>query len=1091
MSQISTPFPLFTEADGSPLDAGYIYIGIENLNPETNPLTIYWDSTSLIPAAQPLRTMDGYIYRSGALANAYTTASAYSMTVKDRFGALIYYLPSVKPSGGGSIGTSGVQSVATLGAVRNLDKSTASPSVVTAGYYAIGDGGGARYYLDASDNISVDDGGAVIVATDGGRWKLIESGEVSARQFGARGNSSYSVLAADDTTALQNFINYLQKAGRRGRIPAGRYRCTSQLNITDSCDIYGDGWKDVRDMTTNISPNSRDWTQSAVTGTILYADFFTSVAQQQIYITGNSVRISQIEFEVNQPPPNATTWSPNPVPLAIYAFRNNYYEQGGNSLTLEDIMIRNHTNGIKLFGVARGYLNNIYGQCFGVAIDVSHNGDVFRANNIHFNWSFFSGLKATNDYMDQNCTILLLGRVDNPIVSNFFTFGGLVGIRFYVDTITPDGGSTFRLQGSNIGLDNIAIGILLTDACSASFTNLYVFNRSNATDSRGIHSRQVLGGGYVPCRLNLVNCDFEGSNAEAIRLETPGSCNMSNVQITNYNNSGGAYPAVAAYDGVSIQYANLSNTTPSTTPLTQTYGTGSISGGAGGGGSGVTTWNSRTGSVTMTSTDVTNAFVLAGRLLDNGGTFRSTQTSTFSTGVGMEMNYDSALSVGFLNSFNRSTNLYADMGIGGRNITFRNQSGNVGSWDSSGNLIILNPPAAADDSNKVPTTGWVRSYVAGGSGGAVTSFNTRSGAVVLTSADMLAALTTTPVTFSQAGTFRSTSSITPASGVGIEMNYDTSLSVGFLNCFNRSTNLYGDMGIGGRNITFRNQAGNVGSWDASGNLIILSAPASSDNSNKVPTTAWVRTFVAGGTGTGLTSFQGRTTPAAVLTSADVTGALGYTPASLSSPSFSGVVGNVGTFRSTSTTNPGSGAGVEVNYNSSSSAGFVNSFDRSASTYKDLSIGGATLTFTNNTAGTHSACLPNGNWTLGKLTDSGAYKLQVNGQIFATSATIATSDGRLKENIELLGDATAIIEALIPVTFDFKPHEELEFPQGTQVGFIAQEVQVALGDAAYRGSVVSTGAEYLGVAESKLVPLLVKALQESNARIAHLESLLAV
>ena len=43
-----------------------------------------------------------------------------------------------------------------------------------------------------------------------------------------------------------------------------------------------------------------------------------------------------------------------------------------------------------------------------------------------------------------------------------------------------------------------------------------------------------------------------------------------------------------------------------------------------------------------------------------------------------------------------------------------------------------------------------------------------------------------------------------------------------------------------------------------------------------------------GSGGGLVSFQGRTTPAAVLVSGDVTGALGFTPASLASPTFTGI-----------------------------------------------------------------------------------------------------------------------------------------------------------------------------------------------------------
>lgn len=854
--------------------------------------------------------------------------------------------------GGGGGSPTTVLNIATL----RTSPSVGGTTIETRGYYTNGDGGAAKYYLDSADTTSADNGGEVIVSTDGGRWKLAKGPVYSSKQFGARGDSSYSVAGSDDTVALQRFLNYVQKTGSKGYIPSGRYRCTNQLNITDTCTIFGDGWKDVRDMVPSISPTARDWTLSTVVGTILYADFFTGTAAAQLYVTGNSVTISDMEFETNQPPPATAGWTPNAVPLAISAFRANYYEQGGNSLTVDNVMLRNHNNGIKMFGVSRGYLNNLYGQVFGSAVDVTHNGDVFRANNLHFNWSFFSGKgdplgaqTGTNDYMDAHSQILLMGRVDNPIVSNLFTFGGQIGIHCYVDQITPDGGSTFRLQGSNIGLDNIAIGVRLDDACSVNFSNLYVYNRSNVAQSRGIHGTAVLGGGYTPQRLNLVNCDFQGSMAEAIRLEVPGVCNMSNVQVTDYNNSGGAYPAVAAYSGVTINYVNLSNTTPSATPLTQAFGTGVINGGGGGGGSGVTSFNSRTGVVNLTSTDVTDAF------------------------------------------------------------------------------------------------------------------------------------TATPRLFSQAGTFRATGETPPATGAGVELNFSTSLNSGFLNAYDHDTSLYKDLAIGGRNIAFKTAAaGNSAGIDSAGILHLYYPPSAADNSDKAVTSAWVRTFYTGAAK--LTSFQGRTTAAAVLTSGDVTGVLGGTPMLDSSPSSSGLYSSAGTIRVTGNTPPGSGTGLQMSYNA---GGYVISYNSSTAQYTDLSLGGNAIIFTNN-SGPVAQFTSASEMLLGTLTDNGAYRLQVNGQIWATSATIATSDRRLKENISDLGDATRIVKGLRAVTYDFKEHATLDLPKGKQIGVIAQEVQEALAGAAYSESVVSTAGPYLGVAEVKLVPLLLKALQEALARIEALE-----
>lgn len=86
---VNPPFPLFTDADGQPLDDAYIYIGTANQNPVSNPITVYWDSALTIAAAQPIRTSGGYPVYNGTPARFYTN-SDYSILVRDKNGAFIY-----------------------------------------------------------------------------------------------------------------------------------------------------------------------------------------------------------------------------------------------------------------------------------------------------------------------------------------------------------------------------------------------------------------------------------------------------------------------------------------------------------------------------------------------------------------------------------------------------------------------------------------------------------------------------------------------------------------------------------------------------------------------------------------------------------------------------------------------------------------------------------------------------------------------------------------------------------------------------------------------------------------------------------------
>lgn len=88
MSEIRTPFEAFRDADGTPLDGGYIYIGIENQEPITHPANVFWDADLTIAAAQPIRTIGGYPVRAGAPAKVYASGS-YSICVKNKNGEII------------------------------------------------------------------------------------------------------------------------------------------------------------------------------------------------------------------------------------------------------------------------------------------------------------------------------------------------------------------------------------------------------------------------------------------------------------------------------------------------------------------------------------------------------------------------------------------------------------------------------------------------------------------------------------------------------------------------------------------------------------------------------------------------------------------------------------------------------------------------------------------------------------------------------------------------------------------------------------------------------------------------------------------
>jgi hypothetical protein len=90
---IQVPFPVFQDRDGQPLDNGYVWLGIANLNPQTNPVVAYYDAALTIVAAQPLRTINGYISRAGTPAQIYVNAVNFSILVQDSKGSMVYNFP--------------------------------------------------------------------------------------------------------------------------------------------------------------------------------------------------------------------------------------------------------------------------------------------------------------------------------------------------------------------------------------------------------------------------------------------------------------------------------------------------------------------------------------------------------------------------------------------------------------------------------------------------------------------------------------------------------------------------------------------------------------------------------------------------------------------------------------------------------------------------------------------------------------------------------------------------------------------------------------------------------------------------------------
>ena len=146
---IQPTFPIFTDIDGQPLEAGYIWIGTANLNPITNPINVYWDAALTLPAVQPIRTIGGYPVNAGTPARLYVN-SDYSIQVQNRNGSVVYSAPAATERYGNLItfaditGTLGSDRVTFLqagtGAVTRTAQAKMRDVVSVKDFGAVGDG---------------------------------------------------------------------------------------------------------------------------------------------------------------------------------------------------------------------------------------------------------------------------------------------------------------------------------------------------------------------------------------------------------------------------------------------------------------------------------------------------------------------------------------------------------------------------------------------------------------------------------------------------------------------------------------------------------------------------------------------------------------------------------------------------------------------------------------------------------------------------------------------------------------------------------------------------------------------------------------
>jgi hypothetical protein len=245
---VEPPFPVFADADGQPLEDGFINVGVVNLNPITNPIAVFFDAALTIPASQPIRTLGGYPVYQGTPTRFYV-GSDCSIQVKDKKGSVVY--------------TSLNGNIITLNDINFLQAGT---------------GAVTRTALSKMREI------------------------VSVTDFGAVGDG-----VTNDSVAFQNAINSIANA-QSGiiNVPQGTFYIGTSLNLASNLQIIGAG-KGVTTLkgAPRIAPNGNTSSSNILTGTsvtnvVLKDMTFDGGIYGPTYLNGNLPALALVDFETSE-----------------------------------------------------------------------------------------------------------------------------------------------------------------------------------------------------------------------------------------------------------------------------------------------------------------------------------------------------------------------------------------------------------------------------------------------------------------------------------------------------------------------------------------------------------------------------------------------------------------------------------------------------------------------------------------------------------------------------------------------------------------------------------------------------------------------
>jgi len=403
--------------------------------------------------------------------------------------------------------------------------------VITTGYYSNSLNGSAAYVYDPADLTSPDNGGTVIVANDGARWKLFGQDYVHVYQFGAKFDG-----VTDDTTAIRNAV----ATGLPVELPQG----TSVLTDTITCSTKGQ----------RIEGKGRANTVFNINTT------FNLSAQGVFVVTSGEVGPVFKDFGVFFVQPDTN------VRANLVAYPPAFYAFGQPRTRFQGLRLTAGINGIDIRGNSGGsdFIECDF-ACFGSNIWIDGSLDSMKIDACHF-WNFSLTANQISIFTDPSTLGINSGRCDDLHVTDTLLLVG-TGITTYTGAVPGLTGNTFG-EITNCDFDTTN-GINQTGGwltvTGSTFTQASTFNYAIQGSANGVTymmvanclfsagavltSPQIAVSGNL-FTLSLTGCQFHNvTNVPVMAATGNADILVSNSVFTMASNSSITNPVVSMASG--------------------------------------------------------------------------------------------------------------------------------------------------------------------------------------------------------------------------------------------------------------------------------------------------------------------------------------------------------------------------------------------------------------------------------------------------------------------------------------------------------------------------------------------------------------